>query len=119
MTSLRVVAEIFANLMERKAAEEALRESEQCYRDLFDSIGDYICAHDMQGRITAIKGAEKLQREIGKHVVWNTLSPVGSRRRDWKKTLVSDGFIMLRHPDLKTTMAMADKVGSELQIYAE
>jgi hypothetical protein len=71
------------------------------------------------GRITGIEGAEKLHREIGKHVVWNTLLPVGSRRRDWRKTLVSDGFIMLRHPDLQTTLEMADRVGSELQLYAE
>jgi hypothetical protein len=52
-------------------------------------------------------------------VVWNTLLPVGTRRRDWRKTLVSDGFIMLRYPDLATTLEMADKVGSELQMYAE
>ncbi len=71
------------------------------------------------GRISGIEGAEKLHREIGEHVVWNTLLPIGTRRRDWKKTLVSDGFIMLRHPDLQTTLAMADKVGSELQLFAE
>jgi hypothetical protein len=71
------------------------------------------------GRISAIEGVEKLQREFGQHVVWNTLLPVGARRRDWRKTLVSDGFIMLRHPDLSVTMDMADRVGSELQIYAE
>ena len=71
------------------------------------------------GHITAIEGIDKLQREFGQHVVWNTLLPVGSRRRDWRKTLVSDGFIMLRHPDLATTLAMADKVGSELHMYAE
>jgi ATP-grasp domain len=71
------------------------------------------------GRISAIEGAEKLQGEFGQHVVWNTLLPVGSRRRDWRKTLVSDGFIMLRHPDLATTLAMADKVGSALHMYAE
>jgi len=70
------------------------------------------------GHITAIEGADTLQREFGQHVVWNTLLPVGSRRRDWRKTLVSDGFIMLRHPDLATTLAMADKVGSELHMYA-
>jgi len=70
------------------------------------------------GRITAIEGAEKLQREFGQHVVWNTLLPVGAPRRDWRKTLVSDGFVMLRHPDLATTLAMADKVGSELHLYA-
>jgi hypothetical protein len=51
--------------------------------------------------------------------VWNTLLPVGSQRRDWRKTLVSDGFVMLRHPDLATTMEMADRVGSELHLYAE
>ena len=71
------------------------------------------------GRIASIRGADKLQQEFGQHVVWNTLLPVGSRRRDWRQTLVSDGFIMLRHPDLVTTMAMADRVGSELQLYAE
>ena len=70
------------------------------------------------GHITAIEGADKLQREFGQHVVWNTLLPVGTHRRDWRKTLVSDGFIMLRHPDLATTMEMADKVGSELHLYA-
>lgn len=70
------------------------------------------------GRITAIEGADKLQREFGGQVVWNTLLPVGSRRRDWRKTLVSDGFIMLRHPDLAATLSMADKVGSELHMYA-
>jgi len=71
------------------------------------------------GRITAIEGVDRLQRQFGQHVVWNTLLPVGSRRRDWRKTLVSDGFVMLRHPDLATTLAMADKVGSELHLYAQ
>ena len=59
------------------------------------------------------------RREFGEHVVWNTLLPPGTPRRDWRKTLVSDGFIMLRHPDLQATMDMADAVGSELEMYAE
>jgi len=71
------------------------------------------------GRIRAIEGADRLQRAFGRHVVWNTLLPVGAQRRDWRKTLVSDGFIMLRHPDLATTLEMADRVGSELHLYAE
>ena len=70
------------------------------------------------GRITHIEGTDKLQQRFGEHVVWNTLLPPGSPRRDWLKTLVSDGFIMLRHPDLAETLAMADAVGSELQMYA-
>jgi len=71
------------------------------------------------GRITAIEGIDRLQKSFGQHVVWNTLLPVGSRRRDWRKTLVSDGFVMLRHPDLARTLEMADAVGSELNLYAE
>ena len=71
------------------------------------------------GCITSIQGADKLQQEIGQHVVWDSLLPVGTPRRDWRKTLVSDGFIMLRHPDLATTLAMADRVAAELHLYAE
>jgi hypothetical protein len=71
------------------------------------------------GRITRIEGTEALQQRFGEHVVWNTLLPPGTPRRDWRKTLVSDGFIMLRHPDLQQTLAMADAVGSELQMFAE
>jgi biotin carboxylase len=70
------------------------------------------------GRITAIEGADTLQQAFGEHVVWNTLLPIGARRRDWRQTLVSDGFIMLRHPKLADTLEMADRVGSELHLYA-
>lgn len=70
------------------------------------------------GRIRAIEGFDELQRKHGRHIVWNTLLPVGTPRRNWRQTLVSDGFIMLRHPELSTTIAMADEVGTELKLYA-
>jgi carbamoylphosphate synthase large subunit len=71
------------------------------------------------GRISRIEGLDEIGRRFGQHIVWNTLLPVGTPRRDWLKTLVSDGFIMLRHPELETTLEMADIVGSELRLYAE
>jgi biotin carboxylase len=71
------------------------------------------------GRISRIEGVDSLQKRFGQHVVWNTLLPPGTPRRDWRKTLVSDGFVMLRHPDLQETLAMADAVGTDLQLYAE
>ncbi|MEM6640893.1 MAG: ATP-grasp domain-containing protein [Pseudomonadota bacterium] len=70
------------------------------------------------GRITHLEGVDALQQAFGEHVVWNTLSSPGTPRRDWRKTLVSDGFVMLRHPSLKKTMAMADAVGSDLHLFA-
>lgn len=71
------------------------------------------------GRISRIDGVDELQARFGEHVVWNTLLQPGSQRRDWRQTLVSDGFVMLRHPDLQETLEMADAVGSELHMYAE
>ena len=71
------------------------------------------------GHITHYEGADELQARFGEHVVWNTLLPPGTRRRDWRKTLVSDGFVMLRHPDLAKTLEMADAVSSELHLFAE
>ena len=70
------------------------------------------------GRISRIEGLDEIDRRFGEHIVWNTLLPVGTPRRDWLKTLVSDGFIMLRHPELRKTLEMADIVGSELKLYA-
>lgn len=71
------------------------------------------------GRITHIEGMDKLQKRFGEHVVWQTLLQPGTPRRDWRKTLVSDGFVMLRHPDLEYTIEMADAVGEELELFAE
>ena len=71
------------------------------------------------GRISRIEGIDELQKRFGEHVVWNTLLPPGTPRRNWLNTLVSDGFIMLRHPDLDVTLEMADAVGAELNLYAE
>ncbi len=71
-----------------------------------------------QGRIRAIEGLDELQRRHGAHVVMNTLLPVGAMRRNWKQTLVSDGFVMLRHPELQATLSMADEVAEQLRMYA-
>lgn len=70
------------------------------------------------GTIRRIEGLDELGRRYGQHVVWNALLPVGARRRDWRATLVSDGFVMLRHPDLRATLEMADEFGTRLQLYA-
>ena len=71
-----------------------------------------------QGRIQRIEGLERLLAELGPAVVAVDLLPVGSPRRDWIQTLLSDGWVIVRHADLETCMAMADRVGTDLQIYA-
>ena len=72
-----------------------------------------------QGRIQRYEGLEPLLTEIGRHVVAMELNPIGSPRRDWRKILAGDGMIIVRHPDLETTIEIATKVASRLEIVAE
>jgi hypothetical protein len=71
-----------------------------------------------QGRIQRIEGLRALERELGPALVRHDLRPPGSPRRNWRQTLLSDGFVMLRHPDLATTLRMADAVDERLHIHA-
>ena len=71
-----------------------------------------------EGRIRRIEGLQSLMREFGPCITSVDLLPIGAHRRNWKQTLVSDGYVLLRHPDLETTMAMADRVGTNLKLYA-
>ena len=71
-----------------------------------------------EGRIRHIEGLEHLLHDFGEHVVSVELLPLGAPRRNWKQTLLSDGHIILRHPDLATTLRMADRIGTELRLYA-
>jgi biotin carboxylase len=71
-----------------------------------------------QGRIQRIEGLERLMARYGQHIVAVELLPIGAPRRNWLQTLVSDGYVTLRHPHLPTTLEMADRVGIELQLYA-
>jgi hypothetical protein len=43
---------------------------------------------------------------------------LGAPRSDWRRTAISDGFVVVRHPELQTTFAMADRVARELRIIA-
>lgn len=71
-----------------------------------------------QGRIRHIEGLEKYMAKYGEHVATEQLLRPGSMRRDWKQTLVSDGFVVVRHPNLEATIQMADEFGANVQIYA-
>ena len=71
-----------------------------------------------QGVIQRIEGLGPLMADIGEHIVALDLLQPGTPRRDWEQVLISDGMIVVRHPDLQATMEMADRVGVELQMYA-
>jgi biotin carboxylase len=70
------------------------------------------------GRITRIEGLERLVARHRPWIVRVDLLPPGAARRDWKKTLLSDGHVIVRHPDLQALLEIADRFGTDLQLHA-
>jgi len=70
-------------------------------------------------RITRIEGLEPLLAEHGEHFPLVDVNPVGAPRRDWRQVIEGDGWIVVRHPDLDTTLHLADRVSTEVRLFAE
>jgi hypothetical protein len=71
-----------------------------------------------KGRIQRIEGLDSILHRFRPHIVNIDLLPIGAPRRNWVQTLVSDGYVTIRHPDLQAAMDIADAVGTDLNMYA-
>jgi hypothetical protein len=71
------------------------------------------------GRITGYEGLDDLLAEYGEHVVTVDLLPVGAPRRDWRAVSISDGMVVVRHPQLSNTAEMAERFATGLHLYAD
>ena len=72
-----------------------------------------------RGRITRIDGLLPFMKEFGPYVVQERLSRPGTIRRNWKQTLISDGWIMMRHPDWDTALHMMREAARRISLTAE
>jgi biotin carboxylase len=70
------------------------------------------------GRITHYAGLDQLLAQYGEHVALLDLLPVGSPRRDWRATLISDGMVVVRHPELAKAIEITERFAADLQLYA-
>lgn len=71
-----------------------------------------------QGRIRRIEGLDAF---VAKHRRWIArvdLLPVGSPRRDWRATFLSDGNLVVRHPDDATCLALAQEAAGSIRMIA-
>jgi ATP-grasp domain len=71
-----------------------------------------------QGRITGITGLSEYYDRYRPHIVEDTLLRPGEQRRDWKATLLSDGYLVVRHPDWDHARQMAFDAATDVKLYA-
>jgi len=72
-----------------------------------------------QGRITRIEGLGDWQRAAGQWAVEEQLLRPGTPRRNWKQTLLSDGHVMVRHPDWDEAYRLSFLAATGIRMYAE
>jgi len=71
-----------------------------------------------QGRISRIVGLTEYYNRYRPYIVEDTLLRPGTPRRDWKATLLSDGYIVVRHPDWEAAKQMAFAAATGIHLYA-
>jgi biotin carboxylase len=72
-----------------------------------------------QGRITRIEGLGHWLREAGEWCVEEKLFRPGTRRRNWKNTLLSDGHVVVRHPDWNEAHRLSFLAATGIRLFAE
>ena len=72
-----------------------------------------------RGRITRIEGLGAWLRDAGHWCVEERLLRPGTHRRDWKQTLLSDGHLMVRHPDWDEAYRLSFAAATGIKMYAE
>ena len=71
-----------------------------------------------EGVVQRYEGLEPILAKYGEHIVNLELTPIGQPKRDWRKVVVGDGWIVARHPDLAFTIEIADRLTTDLRILA-
>lgn len=71
-----------------------------------------------QGRIQRITGLEDYKRKYGRWITEEALLRPPTHRRDWKQTLLSDGHLIVRHPDWAEAHKMAFAAATDITMFA-
>ena len=71
-----------------------------------------------QGRLLRYEGLERFVNRHRLGVCAVDFTPLGAPRRDWRNSLVGDGYVLFRHPDQSAAMAMLDEAVREIRLIA-
>ena len=72
-----------------------------------------------EGRVTRIEGLGDWKRAAGHWLVQDALFRPGTMRRNWKNTLLSDGHVIVRHPDWAEAHRLSFAAATGIKMYAE
>ena len=71
------------------------------------------------GIVRAHQGLRELLQRYGRYVATIELTPIGQPRRDWRKVVVGDGWIVVRHAELAACLEISDRFVNDLTVIAE
>jgi biotin carboxylase len=71
------------------------------------------------GTIQRIEGLRGWLQACHPWVVEDTLLRPGSHRRDWKQVQISDGYLVVRHPEWDRALDMCKAAVTDVKIYAQ
>lgn len=72
-----------------------------------------------QGHVTRIEGLSEWMKACKPWVMEEKLLRPGTPRRNWKHTLLSDGHVIVRHPDWDEAHRMSFAAATGIRMYAE
>ena len=72
-----------------------------------------------EGRITRMEGLSRWYERFGDALVAEQLLRVGMSRRDWKQTLLSDGWMIVRHPDWNECKRICLAAAADIEMFAQ
>jgi hypothetical protein len=71
------------------------------------------------GRISGVAGLDELRAAYGEDILLVDVLPIGTPRRDWRTTVVGDGWVVVRHHELQRVIEMTERFATDLQVYAD
>ena len=69
-------------------------------------------------RIARVEGFEPILAEWGEYIPLIDMVPVGAPRRDHRKVVTGDGWIVARHPDFDTLLGLSERISNEVRVIA-